>query len=168
MKKDKKEKINLKNKILDIVPILAILIIVFFVAIMVSNNKNISKTVKIKEISYSELEEKIKEDTFNIVLIGRTDCSHCVNYKPIINQAGNQYNFDILYINTDNLTVDDYIKIHDSVKVLKDQFDSEGNPGIPTPVTVIYRNGFEINSILGELNLKKLENFLSDSGVIKK
>ena len=168
MKKEKKkEKNNIKNKLLDFVPLLAILLIVFLVAVMVSNEKNISKTMKIHNISYSEYEDKIKEDKFTIILIGRDDCSHCADYKPLVNQVANEYDLDVWYLNTDSLKEEEYLSLHDNITVLKGEYDDEGNPGIPTPVTVIYRKGYEINSILGDVGSKGFSNLLVKSGVIK-
>lgn len=168
MKKEKKkENGNLKDKLLDVVPILAIVLIVFLVAVMVSNEKNISKTMKIHSISFKEYQDKIKEDQFTIILIGRDNCSHCADYKPLVNQVANQYNLDVWYLNTDSLEKDEYIYLHDHVSVLKDKYDSEGNPGIPTPATVIYRNGYELDSVLGDVKDKGFKNLLVKSGVVK-
>ena len=163
----KKEKSNLKDKILNVVPIIAILVIVFFIAVMVSNEKSISKTMKIHDITFAEYLDKIKEDKFNIFVIGRTDCSHCIEYKPQVNQVANKYDLDIWYINIDNLELNDYIYLHDNINVLKDEYDSEGNPGIPTPVTVIYRNGYELDSELGDVGQKGFQNLLIKNGVVK-
>ena len=104
---------------------------------------------------------------FTIILIGRDDCSHCADYKPLVNQVANQYDLDVWYINTDNLEKDEYVYLHDNVSVLKSQYDSEGNPGIPTPATAIYRKGFEINSILGDVGQKGFLDLLKKSGVVK-
>ncbi len=168
MKKEKKkEKSSLKDKILDIVPIIAILLIVFLVAIMISNEKNISKTMKIHNISYSEFQDKIKEDKFNIILIGRDNCSHCADYKPLVNQVANQYDLNVWYLNISTLQEEEYIFVHNNVNVLKDQYDPEGNLSIPTPATVIYRNGYEIDSILGDVGENGFKNLLVKNGVVK-
>lgn len=162
-----KEKSNLKDKLIDILPIIAILIIVFLVAVMVSNERNISKTMKIHNISFNEYKEKIMEDKFTIILIGRDNCSHCANYKPLVNQVANDYNLDVWYLNTDTLEKDEYLFLHDNVNVLKDQYDPEGNPGIPTPATVVYRKGYELDSVLGDVGSKGFQNILVKSGVVK-
>ena len=168
MKKEKKkEKSNLKEKIIDVVPILAIVLIVFLVAIMVSNEKNIAKTMKIHSISFSEYQDKILEDQFTIILIGRDNCSHCADYKPLVNQVANQYNLDVWYLNTDSLEKDEYIYLHDNVSILKDEYDPEGNPGIPTPATVVYRKGYELDAVLGDVGEKGFKNLLVNSGVVK-
>lgn len=171
-KKEKKEKVEKKNKkelkekLIDIVPILGILLIVFFIAAMVSNEKNINKTMKIHDVTYNEYLDKIEEDSYNIFVIGRTDCSHCIDYKPLVNKVANEYDLDIWYINVDNLEFDEYVKLHDNVGVLKDQFDDEGNPGIPTPATVIYQNGKEVDSILGDVGEEGFLNLLVKNGVV--
>ena len=53
------------------------------------------------------------------------------------------------------------------VNVLKNEYDPEGNPGIPTPATVVYRKGYELDSVLGDVGEKGFKNLLVKSGVVK-
>lgn len=168
MKKNNQKNNSLKDKILDYVPILGMLVIVLLIAVMVSNEKHIAKNMKIHNITFSEYQEKVKEDQFNIFILGMKDCSHCADYKPVVNQIANKYDLEVWYLDTNELEYDEYVYLHDNISVLKDRYDDAGNPGIPTPVTVIYRNNYELDSRLGDIGQNGFLNMLNESGVVKK
>ena len=121
----------------------------------------------IVEISYSEYSEKIKEDKYTIILLTSPTCSHCVNYKPYVNAAAEENDLTVYNINLNNLEYDQYVEIHDKYNAIKDEYDDKNNPGIPTPVTIITKNGEEVTSILGDIGYKGFINLLKTNGIIK-
>ena len=165
----KKDNEKRKNTIINVVTIAITVLIIGALAIVVSNNKDYHSTNPIKEVSYAEYISKIKDDDYTVVLLAAPDCSHCQNYKPFVKGIADEYGFEVYYLNVHSKTLknEDYDKIHDSVKATSDQFSSDGEKVIPTPTTVIYKSGVEVDSILGDIGYEGLKSFLIDNGVIK-
>lgn len=83
----------------------------------------------IKEISLSELTEKIeKKDSF-ILFIKQTDCSHCKSFTPKFVSALKENNLTSYALNITNLSEED-------MKEYKKMFDVEG-----TPTVLFYKDG---------------------------
>ena len=157
----KKEKRNISG----IIGIIAITIVLALVLIFVSNNKGQNR---IKEVNFSTYEDKIKSDEYTIVLLASPTCSHCVAYKPFMNKAAIDYDFNVYYVNvaSENLTIDNYTSIHDSISILKDLYSEDGTPSIPTPTTVIFKKGVEIASKSGNIGYDGFVNFLKENKVV--
>ncbi len=109
-------------------------------------NENYSKNeYGLKELSYDEFKEKIsKEDTF-IIIISQTICSHCITFKPIMNDILIDNNVVGYYIEEDLLD-------EETRKELDDQYNISA-----TPTTLFIRKGKEDNStrIVGDYTKEK-------------
>ena len=68
----------------------------------------------LSEITYTEYKEKMESEKPFIVIIERTTCSHCINYMPVAEQFASDYNIPIYYINTDNLSQDEFTSLQKS------------------------------------------------------
>ena len=163
-----KNKIVTKKDNSTLVNTLIIVGIVFLiVSLVLMFTKNKKETNHIVEINYSEYSDRIQEDKYNVVLLTSPTCSHCVNYKPYVNLVADENNITVYDINLNNLEYEQYIEIHDKYSAIKDQYDENSNPVIPTPVTIIIKNGEEVTSILGDIGYKGFANLLKSSGVIQ-
>ncbi len=167
-----KNVINNKNnndKIGSIIISIVALVIVFGFAIMVSREKNNNSSNHIKEISYSEYIDKINDKNYTIVLLASPSCTHCMQYKPLMNKVADDYKLEVNYIDISSkeLKYEEYVSLHDSISVLKDIYDEEGKPVISTPTTIIYKDGTEIEAILGNIKEKGFLDLLTRNGVIK-
>ena len=164
-KNDKSKIINKKDnsKLVDTFIIIGIIFLIGSLILMFSNN---SSENHIKEIKYNEYKEKLAEDKYNIILLTSPTCSHCVSYKPYVNAIADDYNLEIYNINLNNLSYEEYIEIHDSFTATKDKYD-DGVPGIPTPVTIITKNGVEVTSILGDIGSSGFLNLLKRYEIVK-
>ena len=111
------------------------------------------------EISVKELKEKIdNKDTF-ILVVTKTDCSHCEAFKPVLKDVYKEYNITGYEINTANIAKEDENLYTDLVPNI------EG-----TPTTVFFKNGEEItvsNRIKGEVKRDKVVNRLKSLGYIE-
>ena len=152
------------SKLVNTLIIVGIVFLVLSLALMFTKNKDENHLI---EIDYNKYSEIIKEDKYNIILLTSPTCSHCVNYKPYVNLVADENNLTVYDINLNTLDYDQYIEIHDKYSVLKDKYDDNNNPGIPTPVTIIVKNGEEVTSILGDIGQKGFTNLLKTNGVIK-
>ncbi len=167
MGKNNKNKYTKKDnsKLVDTLVIIGIVFLIGSLVLMFT--KSDKDKNRIVEINYKEYSEKIAEDKYNIFLLTSPTCSHCVNYKPFVNSVANEYNLTVYNINLNNLELNEYTAIHDKFSAIKGEYDEKGNPGIPTPVTVITKNGEEVTSILGDIGATGFLNLLKTNNVIK-
>ena len=158
---------NKKDKIINFVIFGCAILLVGALAIIVSNNKKFGAS-HIIEVSYSEYKEKIKNEGYTIVLLASPTCSHCNNYKPFVNGLAEEYGFEVYYVNVNSskLEEEEYYELHDSIKATAEQFNSEGEKVIPTPTTVIFKNGVEVASELGDIGYDGFKKLLKNNGVI--
>ena len=160
------KKINKKNQnnktnliiIVGIIILLGALILMFLESDKTDNY--------IKEISYNEYNDIIKKDEYSIVLLTNPDCSHCISYKPFVNYLAKENNLNVYNINLTSITYEEYNVLHDKYSATKDQY-RDGVPVIPTPTTLIVKNGIEITSALGDIGYNGLERLLKNNNVIE-
>lgn len=167
----KKEEKDKKNTIMNIFIIGILVVLVGSLLIVVSNN-NANKSIagnNIKEISYKEYKDKVNSDDYTIILLASPTCYHCQEYKPAVNTLAGDNNLTVYYINvsSEDLTLEEYLDLRESITATKEEVDSEGNPVIPTPVTAIFKNGVEVASELGDIKYDGFKELLKNSGVIK-
>ena len=108
-----------------------ILTLLVFVFILTGCDIKLTKKSYMKEISYKEYHELLDNKETFILEIMRTDCSACINFKPIITEVANDNKVEVKYINTDNITEEEVDKL----------FEETGISG--TPTIIFYINGEE-------------------------
>lgn len=110
-----------------------------------------------ERITYSDLEDKIKDkDTF-IMEVSQDGCSHCEEYKPIIDEILNDNNLTAYNLNITYLSEQDYNKFDK-------KYTFEG-----TPTTMFFKDGKEVLSsrLVGTVSKTKLKKELKRLGYIK-
>lgn len=152
-----------KEKLKNILMVVSILLIIGLFIFIIMNK---SDPNHIKEISYSKYEEVIKSDEYTIVLLASPTCSHCFSFKPLMNQVLDERNLKAYYVDVSALNREQIIYLHDNINALVSQFDEDGYPVIPTPTTIIFKNGKEIDSKSGNMGYDGFLNFLVRNGVV--
>ena len=155
-KKDNSKMVN-AFIIIGIVFLIASLVMMF-----ISGNKKY-----LKDISYKEYADIINEDKYNVFLLTSPTCSHCVNYKPYVNLVASENDLTVYNIDLSVIELDEYLALHDKYSAISNEFSESGEPIIPTPVTIITRNGEEVASTLGNIGQKGFINLLKNNNVIK-
>lgn len=112
----------------------------------------------LKELSFTELKDKLANKESFILVISQSYCSHCMEYKPKLKEILEKNNIEAFYIEYDLLS--------DSEKqTIKDNFPFTG-----TPTTINIQKGKEIdaeNRIVGSSTEEKIEKYLKENGYIK-
>lgn len=111
-----------------------------------------------KEISYSEYESLIDQKETFILEIMKTDCSACISFEPKIKAVAEEYKIEIKYINTTNLSDDEYDKL----------FNGTGISG--TPTVIFYNEGVEktiASRINGNVSKDKIISKFKANGFIE-
>ena len=104
-----------KNRVVSFVIFLIFVFLIGSLVMMVVKDINEKRHNHIKEISYQTYKQEIAKDDYTIVLLARPDCSHCLKYKPLMNQVLETYNLSAYYIDVGNLEYEQYVELHDSV-----------------------------------------------------
>ncbi len=136
---------------------MAIILIIIISFILIANeNKN---TNSLTEIKYKEIKEKLKNKDSFVLVVSRTTCSHCMDYKPKLKNITNKYNITIYYIDYDN-------ESKKNQKEFFEEFDLDGS----TPITLFIKKGKQTNlfdRIEGDVSEKRVIDKLKDLKYIK-
>jgi thioredoxin-related protein len=153
------------TKIIDIIVIISILMVVIFFIYSIFNNKE-KNYENIESFPYSEYKKEIQKGPYTIVVLTKTGCHYCAEYKPIVDKALRQFGMSALDLNISLLNAKEVKELHDNVESIKDWYDANGKEQIPTPTTIIYQNGQEIDSVVGLQEYDEFISFLIKNGVV--
>ena len=153
----KKEK---ENKTLTIVLVLISILAIggMVYASIKLNEKKRNDDKYLVELNYKELHKKLdKKDSF-ILVVTRTDCSHCEAFKPKLKTILSDNKIYAYEIATDKLSKDDANKF-------KSEYNVSG-----TPTTIFIKDGSEVtvnNRLIGDVSSNKIVSRLKSLGFIK-
>lgn len=71
------------------------------------------------KIDYLTYESKISNNENFIIIIERTGCGYCEKYMPITEEVANELGLPIYYIDTADLSTEDFGKLSESNRYLK-------------------------------------------------
>ena len=111
---------------------LLLLIIVF--SLFGCKIKNDNEEGKIITLDYSELKEKIENKDSFILVVTRTDCSHCAVYLPRLQDVLKEYELTAYKIEVDEWSDEETNELKDICNVSA------------TPTTIFIENGEEKNT----------------------
>ncbi len=87
-----------------------------------------------------------------LVMIGRDNCSWCQLFHPTLDSMKDTYNFDYIYVNTNELTSGVMNKMLKDINVDPNEFG--------TPLTVVVKDGTVVDSLNGYVDEVQLLDFL--------
>lgn len=132
-----------------------------------------SDILYLKTAENAEAFGKLVKDkkTVTMAVFGRTTCSWCNLYKPVINTVAEEYNLDIYYFNSDEYDSDEYQAIMDMGLTLtaecNDGEEKNLADGFGTPLTIFTKKGKVIDCISsGYMNKSALVTKLKSVGLI--
>ncbi len=117
----------------------------------------VDKKTYFKELKYKEVIEKMDNEESFVLLLSQTTCSHCMDFKPKIENVANKYKLNIYYIETNLLNKEETQKF-------KTYISYTG-----TPTTVFILNGKETtvaNRLNGSVEEQKIIDKLKSNGFI--
>ena len=136
-----------RNNIIYVIAIIIIIVIAF----LLINNINNPNNKNLTELTYKDIIKKTNNKESFVLVISRTTCSHCMEYKPKLKKIANDKNIDIYYIDYDK-------ESNKNQEKLFDKFDLDGS----TPITIFIKKGKQTNIF------DRIEGDVSDTKVIKK
>ena len=155
MEKKEKSK-SIIGIVITLISILAIVGLIY--AGITLNKKNEKEDKSLISINYKELDEKLKNKESFILVISRTDCSHCASFKPKLKTILTDNKIVAYEVATDTLS-------EEEEKKFKTLFTIQG-----TPTTVFITKGEEStvrNRLIGDVPSNKIIERLESLGYIK-
>ena len=125
-----------KNDIILIVAVILVLVIGAFVMKGPKEEKNyelpltLTGDVGLKKLSYKEYQEKIDNNESFVFIVERTSCSHCQNFMPVAEKFAKDENLPMYYIDTDEMSEEDWDKLPKSNTFFKKKGNDWGTPTI--------------------------------------
>ena len=116
-----------------------------------------SKDKTLINVSYDDLATKIRERDSFVLYVGSSECSHCAEFKPVLEKAVKKYKLDVYYINMAGLSAAKY-------NAVMKKIDGRG-----TPTLVYLKKGKTLTSprIEGESDYETTVEFFKDLGFVK-
>lgn len=140
-----------KNKVIILVSVCLVVLIGSIIADRIMGKSYFN------EISVDEIMEKIENKEDVLLLISQTTCTHCISYKPKLEEVANEHKVEIYYIDVDLLSEEESTELKSKVNYSS------------TPVTVFLKNGEETtaaNRINGDASKDKILKKLKNNGFI--
>ena len=139
---------NENKKSLIIVIVLAVIVILLVISGISSSKKS--------EKIYNDFKEAFNNEEPTLVYIGRPTCTYCQLLTPSINEMKERYDFDYLYINTDNMSQKYMNMIMADLELTK----------IGTPYLTIVNNTGIVDTQSGYSDYDELFKFLQKNSII--
>ncbi len=133
-----------------------IIIFIIIVGILLINNIN-NKPGELVKITYKEIEQKLNNKEDFILIVSRSNCSHCISYKPKVNQIAKDYKITVYYIDYDE---------EKKKEELLNKLKLDGS----TPMTLFIKDGKEtsvLQRLEGDLETEKIIKKFKEMGFIK-
>ena len=132
-------------------------IVLLIIALFALTLTGCSKDKELININYDDLSEKIRNRESFVLYVGSSECSHCAEFKPILEKAVNKYKVDVYYINMANISAAKYNAVMKKV-------DGRG-----TPTTVYIKDGKTESSprIEGESDYETIVEFFKELKLVK-
>lgn len=97
-------------------------------------------------------------DSKSLVMVGRDDCGWCQLFQPSLDFMHEQYGFDYMYINTNELTSSTLKKFLADIGVNESEFG--------TPLTIVVQGGKVVDSLNGFNGEEDLLKFLKKNSFV--
>lgn len=137
----------------------------------VSDANNLDDKKIMSVTSYDDILSFLNSDGKHMLVIGRSGCHYCDIYKPVLEDASNQYGFVYMYVDLMKLILDDRNLLLNSDIIVPGRCRKEGidgylKDGFGTPLTLFIDKKTSYNCIRGYVDEDYLIKFLKDISFI--
>ena len=135
-----------------------IIFIILIVALVIISNIN-QPIGKFTKITYKEIQEKTNNKEDFILIVSRSNCSHCITYKPKVKQITRDYMITVYYIDFDE-------EKEETANKFLEEYNLDGS----TPMTLFIKKGKEtsvLNRLEGDVDNDKIIERFKKMGFIK-
>lgn len=160
---------NVLNKIFYALMAIAVILGINLIVNIVTNADTVSTKVTEEEnaeydvsefetLTTTDAAKKIEDGGTQVVYIGRSNCGYCVKFLPVLKQAQEDLGYKTIYIDLNEVTVDDQEKL-----IAYDSYVEE-NFGY-TPMVLVFKNGKYVDGWVGYTEIEEFKSFLADAGI---
>ena len=120
-------------------------------------------------IDYSGFTKAKKAKGYQVIYIGRSSCSYCTKFIPIMNQVQSEYGFTHLYYDITQLFdyVNNEVVDEDAYNELIAENDFYKENLLSTPMVVVYKDGKYVSGTIGYQNAETYAKFIENAGMKK-
>lgn len=136
-------------KKLRVLLVIVVVIILLILAVVIIDSKNQAKL-------YEEFTQSLNGEEKKLIYIGRPSCGYCNLLQPSLEEMKERYNFDYVYINSDEIDSKYLEKIIADLKI-----ESFG-----TPYLAVVSKGEVVATQPEYVDYEKLFNFLQTNSII--
>ena len=155
-----------KKDILLIVGVILVVVVAIF-AVGNTNAQPIELPIALSgedkgliKVDYSTYEAKINNNEKFIIIIERTGCSYCEMYLPIVEDAAKELAIPVYYIDTAELSQDEFNSLSESNSYLKrNQWG--------TPTTLLLSGKVVLDSIGGYVEKEEFTDFINENVILE-
>ncbi len=136
-----------------------------------ASNKVEDKDLLTTVTTYSDFVKYLNRDKNTFFVFGKENCSYCMSYKPVLNKVISEYNIEVVYVELNKLSQDDYHNVLNTsltipAKCTKENKDILLKEGFGTPLSLFTNNGSTYDCIRGYKNHDTLVGLLKQIGYI--
>ena len=141
----------------------------------VISTENIATTETVDNLilltSFEEFNSYISREKTTFLVLGRANCPHCQNYKPVLENIAQNYKVEILYIDMDAVSSDFITKVRNSNLTIPAACTST-NEVLPlsssfgTPLTLFIKNGQAFSCLRGDTSEETVLQTIKNIGLI--
>lgn len=116
--------------------------------------------------------KKVNSKKYTIAVFGKSDCTYCDLYLPVINTIAKDYNLDIYYFDKDTYDEDEYEEIMEldftiPAKCTTTGYSTTMSQSFPKPMTIITKGGEFVDCIRGYVTENDVLKVFKEYGIVK-
>lgn len=114
-------------------------------------------------ITFNNVDALMNNEEKSIIYWAQPNCGYCTQFTPIVKKVSFDKKVTFNYLNTANLTQDEYASMITYLSAYKEEYAS----GLGTPSLILVENGKIIDVSVGALSEDDLVNYLTIKELIK-
>ena len=130
--------------------------LVLFSILMIMVLTGCAKEEALPIVSSRQIITRLEANETLVVVIGQTTCGACIQYKPVLEEMLNNYDFPMAYVELDK----------DNRNDINELIDNHLLAASATPTTYVFIDGELIVSYVGYMDYRVLKARLEDNGLI--
>ena len=131
------------------------LLIALFVMMMVLSGCSSDKGLEI--IPAKDVIERLENDETMVVVIGQSQCSACIAYKPILEELLKNYTVNLAYVELDK-------DVSEDVVALIETFLLEAEA---TPTTYFFKDGELVETVVSFVDYRETKKLFESNGALE-
>ena len=161
----KEEQGTKKERIQGIIIAILSIIIVIGGAYFASELKycKVEEPIELEAIGINNFTTLLNDEAASIIYLARPDCGYCQQQEPIVKAVMNEYDLTIFYLNTNELTSENFKYLFS----LDTKLFGEDGKDFGTPTILIVQKGKIIDSSVGLTQKESLVSLFTKHGFIK-